>query len=285
MPLMTEDELRSAIRFQANDYIPIPIDEAIIDFQIISERESDRQDKMMDVLVVAARKDMVESTIAAVEGAGLRPIIVDVSSLAFARAVLTDVEESFLKEEAGDAGATTLINISSSLTDIVVLEDNIPRFTRISSMGGDAFTDALVNQLGIPFNEAEELKTKIGLRSDGDESSLPEIDPSISMYKETVNNVLEQEMDRFIAEIRRSLDYYLVQSARAKRIEKIIVTGGGAKLRNILRYMKERLQVEVEPGHPLHSVQVARKLSEAGVDSDELSMAICLGLAMRGVEG
>ncbi|MBS3908295.1 MAG: type IV pilus assembly protein PilM [Actinobacteria bacterium] len=284
MPVMTEAELRSAIRYQVSDYIPIPADEAIIDFQILSEYSKDSHERVMDVLLVAARKDMIETTVAAVEGAGLKPVVVDVSSLAFARVVMGDTAKPLLLEDDKPAGATALVNVSATLSDIVVVEDNAPRFTRISSIGGSTFTEALVEQLGMSLDEAADLRVRIGLPSaDTDEAPAP-IDADIKEYAEAVQNVLEQEMVKFIAEIRRSLDYYLVQANRAKSIDKIIVTGGGAKLKNFLEYLKQNLQIEVELGRPLQYFQINKNSLIAKVEEEELSMATCLGLAMRGLD-
>lgn len=283
MPLMSEAELRSAIQYQINDYIPIPLEEAIIDYQIISKHENSEQNKMMDVLVVAARKDMVENTVAAIRGAGLKPVIVDVSSLAFARAVMRDEPEKVL-DEVENKGATALINISSSLTDIVVVEDNVPRFTRISGIGGKVFTEAIVEQLGVSREAAEELKTKIGLPPIGKQSVAIDVEPHLTQYAEAVHNILEQEMSRFIAEIRRSLDYYVVQATNVKRIEKIIVSGGGARLKNFLEHLRENLMMECEMAQPLQNIQIKRKMQIENIEDEELSMAICLGLGMRGIE-
>ncbi|MHB8840311.1 MAG: type IV pilus assembly protein PilM [Candidatus Aquicultor sp.] len=285
MPYMVESELRSAIQYQINEYIPIPVEEAIIDIQIISEHENSQQERMMDVLVVAARKEMVENTVAALEKAGLKPVVVDVSSLAFARALADNTPEKVLQEEDEHKAAIAMINISSNLTDIVVIEDEIPRFTRVSSIGGRSFTDALVEQLGMTFDEAEDLKKRIGLPASTNNEPVSD-DSDISdviQYKEAVQNVLEQEMIRFVAEIRRSLDYYLVQATRAKSIEKIVISGGGAKLKNFIQYLQDNFQIEVELGQPLHSVQLSKRLKIENIQDEELSMAICLGLAMRGV--
>jgi type IV pilus assembly protein PilM len=283
MPYMSEHELRSAIQYQINDYIPIPIEEAIIDFQIISEHENADGNKMMNVLVVAARKDMVENTIAAVKGAGLKPVVVDVSSLAFARAIMGNMPEKVLADEE-DYGATALINISASLTDIVVIEDDIPKFTRISSFGGNVFTEALSEQLGVSIEFAEDLKARIGLPPVNGEAVELSEDQEVNQYINAVHSVLEQEMSRFIAEIRRSLDYYVVQATRVKRIDRVVVSGGGAKLKNFIEHLKHHLQMEVEVGRPLQNIQIKRKAQFADIEEDELSMAICLGLGMRGVD-
>ncbi|MEW5707108.1 MAG: type IV pilus assembly protein PilM [Actinomycetota bacterium] len=283
MPYMTEAELKSAIQFQVSDYIPIPIEEAIIDFQIISERENDLQGKVMDVLVVAARKEMIERVIMALEKAGLRPVVIDVSSFAFARAVMGDAP-SLSFEDLDNPKATAMINVGSNLTDIVVMEDGIPRFTRISNFGSDIFVEALMEALGISLDEAEDLAVRIGLpsRDVGDDPA--DVTPDMLSKVALVNTILEQQMMKLVAEIRRSLDYYLVQAAKAKSIDKIILSGSGANLRNFRQHLKRELQIEVELGHPLNNVQIGRNLRSAGIVDDELSLATCLGLAMRGLD-
>lgn len=282
MPSMTEAELRSAIKFQISEYIPIPIEEAIIDFQIISHHENEQQEKMMDVLVVAARREMVENTVKALEKAKLKPVVVDISSLAFARAVADDSVKPFI-EEAEFPGATALINIGSNLTDIVVVEDDIPRFARIGNVGGNVFTGALSDQLGISFDEADDLKVRIGLPSFDGEDERDDIGEDISHYVDVVQNILEQEMFKFIAEIRRSLDYYLVQTTKAKSIDKIIISGSGARIKNFLPHLKESLRLEIKFGQPLNNVLLCKRLQKIGLGDEEFSLATCLGLAMRGI--
>ncbi|MBE0447742.1 MAG: type IV pilus assembly protein PilM [Actinobacteria bacterium] len=284
MPAMTETELRSAIKYQVSDYIPIPVEEAILDFQILSEHVNDRLERMMDVLLVAARKDMVENVVAAIERAGLRPVTVDASSLAFARAVTSEKPKSFIGGEAGAEEVTAMINIGSALSDIVVVEDSTPRFTRVSSIGGNTFTEAIANHLGVTFEKAEDLKIKIGLPSQNGKGKLAGVGPDVSEHVEAVHDVLEREMVKFMAEVRRSLDYYLAQASKVESIGKIVVTGGGAKLKNFQSYLKESLKIEVEFGRPLQNVQVSNNLHRAGVEDEEFSLAICIGLAARGLE-
>jgi type IV pilus assembly protein PilM len=285
MPYMSESELRSALQYQISDYIPIPVEEAIIDFQILTDNEANKQSGKMDVLVAAARKDMIENAIAAVKGAGLKPVIVDISSLAFARAVLEAEPERVLREPDEDKGATALVNISSTLTDIIIVEDGVPRFTRISGTGGRVFTDAIVEQLGVSVDEAEELKMAVGLPQVGDKMLQPvSDDPKIRQYYSKVQGILELEMERFVAEIRRSLDYYIAQSTNVRRIEKVIVSGGGVRLNNFIEQLKASLMMEVELAQPLKSVQIKRRTRIANVKEDELSMAICIGLGMRGMQ-
>jgi type IV pilus assembly protein PilM len=277
LPYMQKKELKSALRYQAQDYIPIPLEEAILDFDVVGEFVSDENERMIEVLLVAARRDMIESHIEAVETAGLIPLAIDVSSLAFARSLVGDT--SALAEAIGEQ-AVALVNISSGTTNIVVVENELPRFTRTSSIAGNTFTEVLADKLHLTFEEAENLKIKIGLppvnsKSSGEESN---------GERQEVQEILLQVANEFIADLRRSLDYYLAQATRVRNIERIIVTGGAAYMTNLIEHLSAALKLTVEIGHPLRSVRLTKDLIRRGVAEDEASMAVCLGLALRGLD-
>ncbi|MHB0975689.1 MAG: type IV pilus assembly protein PilM [Candidatus Aquicultorales bacterium] len=284
MPYMERSELRHALNFQAQDYIPIPIDEAILDFDLIGEHFREDGERMLEVLLVAAQRDMVYNHIKAVHGAGLKPVAIDVSSLAFTRAILAN-QPSFAEDGEGDhVEAVALINVAGGTTNIVVVEDDVPRFTRISSFGANSFTEALKDKLNVSYEEAEAIKTSCGLppiRRNGDQASAEESAGHIA----AAQSALEEEMAAFIAEIRRSLDYYLAQANRVKSINRVIVSGGGAVMANFAEYLADGLQLDVEIGHPLARIKVGSKLHAQEVADEEFSMAVCLGLALRGLEG
>ncbi|MDP3014391.1 MAG: type IV pilus assembly protein PilM, partial [Candidatus Subteraquimicrobiales bacterium] len=159
LPYMEKSELKGAIQFQAQEYIPIPVEEAIIDFQVVGEFINESEERMMEVLIVAGQKDMINSNVAALEKAYLRPEVIDVSSFAIVNSLLGTSPAIF--EEGAESVA--LINIASGTTNIVVAEKGVPRFTRVTSLAGNDFTQAISDMLGVPFDEAEELKIKVGL--------------------------------------------------------------------------------------------------------------------------
>lgn len=158
-PLLDPKELRSAIEFQAQDYIPIPIEEAVFDFHILGRFTDDEGIEKQKVLVVAAQKIMVMDFINAIKGAKLSVAGVDLQAFALLRAL---APESFLDQGPSDR-ATAIANIGSDVTNLVVDMGGEPQFTRIISFGGDDFTKALQDLQGISFVDAEKLKADTGL--------------------------------------------------------------------------------------------------------------------------
>jgi type IV pilus assembly protein PilM len=288
LPYMDQAELSGAIQFQAQDFIPIPVEEAIIDAQIIREVLGDNEERMMEVLLVAAQRDMINNTVAAVEQAGLRPQIIDLSAFAVVRSLLPE-DEFVLPEvdEGSEAGsAVALINISAGLTNIVVVESGTPRFARVTPLAGNDLTQSIADSLGMTFEEAEELKTKVGLAPiDAPAEPLPEDLPeNLRVHAEAAQNIMENQINHFIAEIRRSLDYYLTQATEIRNINRLILSGAGSKLKHFPAYLERGLQAKVELGNPLVPVKLNPHLTQSGITDDEMSLAIGIGLALRSFE-
>jgi len=212
----------------------------------------------MEVLLVAAHREMIAAAVQAVEGAGLRLNEIDVSSFAVVRALMGG-EAGFFPEEGDASSATGVIHVSSGLTNITVVERGIPRFNRVSALAGNQFTHAIANVLNLTFDEAESLKVKVGLPDvEAASSQLPvDVDEQTA---QVVQEALEREVNKFIAEIRRSLDYYLTQTSQARTIQRIILTGSGAQLKNLAGYLEKGLQAHVVLGDPLTRVQVPANL-------------------------
>ncbi|MHB9053047.1 MAG: type IV pilus assembly protein PilM [Thermoleophilia bacterium] len=158
-PLLDGKELRAAIEFQAQDYIPIPVEEAVFDFHILGRLTDEEGIERQKVLVVAAQKDMVMDYINAVKRARLQVESVDLQAFALLRAL---APTSFLDQGTADR-ATAIANIASDVTNLVVDVAGEPQFTRIISFGGDDFTKSVQDLEGVSFIEAEETKARIGL--------------------------------------------------------------------------------------------------------------------------
>lgn len=276
LPFMERAELEGAIQYQAQDYIPIPIEDAILDFQIIGDYMTPADEHMMEVLLVAAQRDMIANAVTAVEGAGLRLSQIDVTSFAIVRALLGSVESVLPTEEEESGEAMAVIHISSGITNIAVVEKGVPRFTRVSSIAGNQFTQSIANVLNLTFDEAEELKIRAGLPDiEGGEPTTD--DQAVQVARDA----LEREVNKFIAEVRRSLDYYLTQATQIRTIRKIYMTGSGSRLSHIANYMAKGLQAEVVLSDPLQRIQVASSV-EAAVTDDRMGAAPAIGLAMGG---
>ena len=280
LPFMEHDELAGAIQYQAQDYIPIPIEEAIIDFQIIGDYMTPADEHMMEVLLVAAQRDMIGAAVSAVEGAGLRLSQVDVTAFALVRALLGTSSGWLSDEDETPGEALGVVHISSGLTNIAVVERGIPRFTRVSSLAGNQFTQAIANVLNLTFDEAEALKIRAGLPS----IDAPEeiTDGADAQLIQTAQDALEREANKFIAEVRRSLDYYLTQATQAGNIRRIYLTGTGSQLKNLSSYLEKGLQTSVVLGDPLSQIQASGAVEQA-IIADRMGCAAAIGLALGGV--
>ncbi len=280
LPFMEKDELAGAIQYQAQDYIPIPVEEAILSYERIGDYMTPADEHMMEVLLVAAQRDMIDNAVAAVEGAGLKLSQIDVTAFALVRSLLGSVS-SVLPDEEEQSAATGLIHITSGLTNIAVVEKGVPRFTRVSALGGNQFSQAIANVLNLTFDEAEDLKVRAGLPAlDGAPFPLTGVDPEVARVAQ---EALEREANKFIAEVRRSLDYYLTQATQVRTIKRIVLAGSGAQLRNLANYLEKGLQTPVTLGDPLARVHASGALEQA-VLADRMGCAAAIGLAMGGVD-
>ena len=281
LPFMEKDELAGAIQYQAQDYIPIPVDEAILSYERIGDYMTPSDEHMMEVLLVAAQRDMINQAVEAVQGAGLKLAQIDITAFALVRSLLGSVSNVLPDEFEGQGAATGLIHITSGLTNIVVVERGVPRFTRVSSLGANQFTQAVANVLNLTFDEAEDLKVRVGLpRVDGQPVSVPGVAPDVV---KAAQDALEREANKFIAEVRRSLDYYLTQATQAQTIKRIVLAGSGAELANLGAYLEKGLQTQVTVGDPLARIQASGAVEQA-VLADRTGCAAAIGLALGGVE-
>lgn len=279
LPYMERDELAGAIQYQAQDYIPIPVEEAILDFQIIGDYMTPSDEHMMEVLLVAGQRDMIASAVAAVEGAGLKLAQVDVTAFALVRSLL-GTTSGWLSDETEAGEALGVVHISSGLTNIAVVERGIPRFTRVSSLAGNQFTQAIANVMNLTFDEAEELKIRAGLPSIDAPQTVPtQGEPEVL---QVAQEALEREANKFIAEVRRSLDYYLTQATQVRTIKRIYLTGTGSQLLNLPSYLEKGLQTQVVLGDPLVQITASGAVEQA-VLADRMGSAAAIGLALGGV--
>jgi len=264
MPAMEEDELKGALQFQAQEYIPIPIEDAILDYQVLEDSVDDKGERTLKVLLVAAQRDMVNTFVAVAQEAGLDPAVVDLSSFADMRSLANTTPILGTRE------SEAIIDIGAGVTNIVAHEQGKPRFVRILPMGGNDVTDALVTGLNVDASEAESVKARVGLSPEG--GAVP---------AEGAAKIIEQRASAFVDEIRGSIDYYLTQPGAA-RISTVILTGGGAKLPGLHERLAAALHLPVEEGQPLSRVRLG-KLTQTPDELAQLSAvcAVSVGLAMR----
>lgn len=263
LPFLEESEFRSALRFQAADYIPMPVDEAQLDFLVLNDYMTDNQEHMMRVLLVAAATDMVESYVETVTAAGILPSGVDLVPFAVARAV-----SSSARGESGTGGSEAIVDVGAGVTNIVVHHNGEPRFVRILLVGGDDATTSIAELQDVPFEEAEAMKFDAGGNVGTDE----------------VQRILRTQVDSLVEEIRGSLDYYLSQDD-SEPVISIIMTGGGSLTPGLVERVEETLRTPVVRATPLSEINVSKSgLTEEQIVQVQPVSAAAIGLAMGALE-
>src|SRR5438132_8823973 len=158
MPAMSEEELAAALRFEAQELIPIPVEDAILDFQVLEHVPGSDNGDRVRILLAAAQQDMVRTHVHAVESAGLRVSMVDVVPFALVRALARPGGDVL-----GSSGrAEAIVCVGAGVTNVVIHENGVPRFVRILLVGGDDITDAIARQLDVDPDIAEDLKRRVG---------------------------------------------------------------------------------------------------------------------------
>lgn len=268
LPFMESEELRGAIQFQVQEYIPIPVDDAILDFQVLEEFVTENNERMMRVLLVAAQKDMINVFVDSVTRAGLDPVAVDHIPFALIRSL-------GMTGGLGPSAGEAIIEVGAGVTNIVVHEGGIPRFARTLLVGGSNLTEALAAGLGVSFEDGESIKQRMGLGATPAEAmASPEAAPRI----------LEERAAVLVEEIRGSLDYYTAQ-ADATRVSRVVLSGGGSKLSNLPSRLANALRLPVEQGRILQRLKVGKiGLSEAQLMDAEPLMGTAVGLALGTAE-
>jgi type IV pilus assembly protein PilM len=264
LPFLPEKELRASLGFQVQEFIPMPVDEAVLDYDPLGEFEQDGR-QMLRVLLVAAQRVMVDALVNAAIGAKLEPIGLDLVPFAMVRAVGTS-DAGMDLEETGDEA---VIDIGAHVTNIVVHARGSTRFVRILPSGGRDITTAIARGLGVEDEVAEQLK-----RGETVEMENP---PSA----EDVREIAMQRAQSFVDEVRSSLEFYTAQ-AQGARIARVLVAGGGSKLNGFLDLLRQRIPVQVDQGRVFEHVQSQLSLSPEAVAEAEPVLTVAVGLAIPG---
>jgi len=273
-PIIDAKELRSAIEFQAQESIPIPLADAILDFQVLATVPSEDGAGRQKVLIVAAQRDMIAQFMEAAKKAGLSVDGIDLQAFALMRSVAPPV--AFVDVGAPQsADAAALVNIGSGITNLVVAVNGLPQFTRVVNVGYEGLVQALVDNRGLARGEADALRIMVGLS--GDDPPVGDLEASTVAE---VHEVLDVSCEAFADEIRRSIDYYHSQEHEGQ-IATLMLSGEGALTRNICAYLSQALHLDVQLGNPLqHILENKSQVPQPELEAMSPRLAIALGLAI-----
>lgn len=252
---MSEEELAESIKWEAEQYIPFSIDDVNIDFQKLGPGPTEGQ---ADVLLVAVKKDKINDYINLVKEAGLEPVVMDVDAFALANMY----ELNYSREE----GTTALLNIGASVMNINILRDGMSIFTRDITVGGNRYSEALQRDFGLSYEDAERIKQ-------GEASGDVDHEQAVQAITAVTEDI--------VSEIQRSFDFFRSTTGN-ESVQRILVSGGCAKINRFTSILSERIEVPVEVTNPFKNIKVdPKKFDTAYMESVAPMFGVAVGLAIR----
>ncbi|MBU1167580.1 type IV pilus assembly protein PilM [Patescibacteria group bacterium] len=265
LPKMDEDKLKTQVRFEAEKYIPAPIAEMVVDWEIVEEvlyKQSNQNNQAEGegnvyyrILITAAPRNLVTRYSRIFVGAGLKLESLETEAMALIRALMGE-----------DKGSALILDIGATATDICLVDGGFPRLSRGIEFGGNLVTDAIAKSLNIDKDRAEQFKRDQGIYIGKDESDIP---ASVG----EVTGVLVNETKKILN---------IFEEKRGKQVEKLILTGGSARLKGLGQLLAKDLGVKAYAGNPWARVETPAKVDES-VKKIAPEFAVSVGLAMRNI--
>ena len=266
MPIMKEEEVRKAVYFEAENYVPLPIEKVYLDSQIIPPVQ-DSLDHL-DVLIAALPKEMVDPYLNSLKGAGLRPLALEIESQAISRALV--------KKEVS-LEPLLLIDLGKNRTSFIIFSGYSLRFTSSLPVSSQDFTVAISKTLKIDFKEAERLKIKYGIKEGREGKKNFE--------------ALRPLLTDLITQTKKHLSYYQTHSAHehlpsdGKKVKTLLFCGGGANLKGFSDFLSSELGLRVVLGNPWVNILPEPNKEVPGLPYQEsLRYTTALGLALRSLK-
>ena len=254
---LTEDDMEQQIELEADQYIPYPLEEVNLDFEVIGPSENDPE--RIDVLLAASRSENVDIRTAAIELAGLKAKIVDVEAYAMENAFSLLIPQ--LPEQGIDQ-TIAIVDIGATMTTLNVMHDRKTIYTREQVFGGKQLTEEIQRRYGLSYEEAGMAKRQGGLP----DNYAPE--------------VLEPFKDAMTQQVSRSLQFFY-GSSQYNNVDHIVLAGGSAMIPGIDEMIANKLGVHTSVANPFTNMTLASRVKAQSLSNDAPALMIAAGLAMR----
>jgi len=255
VPMMTNEELDEQMSWEAEQHIPFDIKVMSVDYEVLRRRPEAGQ---MDLLLVAAKKDEINDYASILREAKLRPMVVDINAFTIQNIFETQLG---LPED----GTIGLLNVGAAVSSLNIVSKGVSAFTREITNAGNAITEEIQKQCGVPYEQAEAYKCGGG---------------PTQIVPQEVHQVISQACDALAGEIQRSLDFYLATSGD-NEISRIYVSGGSAYLAPLQKSIEKRARVPVVVFDPLGNVVVEKGVNEAELRARAAQLVVAIGLSLR----
>lgn len=257
---LSEDEMENQLQVEADQYIPYPLDEVALDFEVLGP--SPRSEEQVEVLLAACRRENVEMRQAAVEIAGLKAKVVDIEAHCMQRA-FNLVREQFANEsDEEDDQIIAIIDIGATMTTLSVLTDSGTPYTREQLFGGKQLTEEIQRRYSLSVEEAGLAKKQGGLPDD---------------YE---TEVLQPFKEAVVQQVTRSLQFFYSSSAYDD-VDHIILAGGTASIEGLADMVSAKLGTPTSMANPFANMSLSSKVNEVNLGNDAPALMIACGLALR----
>jgi type IV pilus assembly protein PilM len=253
---LSDDEMETQLTLEADQYIPYPLEEVSLDFEI--QGPSKDRENMVEVLLAACRRETINARVEAIEGADLIPKVVDVEAYAMERSYGLIREHLELKEES----IVAIVDIGATMTTLSVLKNGSTIYTREQLFGGKQLTDEIMRRYGLPLEEAGLAKKQGGLPDDYE----PEL---LIPFREAV-----------VQQVTRSLQLFF-SSSQYNDVDYIIMAGGVSFMEGLSDLVQEQLATPTVVANPFAEMTISPRVNAVALGSDAPAMMIACGLAMR----
>ena len=253
---LSEDDMETQLTLEADQYIPYPLEEVAIDFEI--QGASPLRENQVEVLLAACRRETIEARVDAIEGAELSAKVMDVEAYAMERAF------TLIRGQEGTEGDSTVavVDIGATMTTLSVLTGGQTIYTREQLFGGKQLTDEIMRRYGLPLEEAGLAKKQGGLPDDYE----PEV---LEPFKEAV-----------VQQVARSLQFFF-SSSQYNDVDYIILAGGVASMEGLPELVQEKLGTPATVANPFADMTISSRVNAVALSSDAPAMMIACGLALR----
>jgi type IV pilus assembly protein PilM len=256
LPYLTDEELAHAIRYAAEEFVPMPIQDVNLYYQVIYRSEKKGPNSRTVVFVIAAPKTLIDKYLKVLQMADIKPLAIESELIAITRALVSSNPFS---------PTTLLIQMGALTTDYAVVSEDLILLTRSISTGGIALTRAIAQAFNFEFVQAEEYKKVYGLLEDQLEGKL---------YQS-----LKPIIDVLVTEAKRVIEGHEAQN-RQRKVKRVVLSGGGAQLPGLVRYLTNILELEVQEADPWFSLQYDPKIKNKLI-SEGATYSVGAGLALR----
>jgi type IV pilus assembly protein PilM len=266
LPLIEDEgEIDTAVRFRAQDQIPMPLEQAVLDHRVVSRGKDENGERQMQVIAVAARRDMVVSLLQALRKAGLQPIGIDLSAFGMIRALdpTPVLPTDGVDGQEGQIQNATLFSYLGDITNLAVARGGQCLFTRVAPFGIESIAQGLAEREEMDVDDAREALLDVGL-----EESIEDFDEDSAR---ATREALEEGASKLVDEVRMSLDFYSAQEG-ASAIEHVVICGPGSTIPGL----PERLQMGLGLGIEVMTPAALRNLD----DEDAARLTVSYGLAI-----